>query len=369
MLYKDYGKTGKKVSVIGFGGMRFGKDEDYAVEVVRKASELGINYFDTAPFYCDDRSEFIMGKAFKNMPNPFYVSTKSSINKEVSGDDVLRRVETSLERMGVDKINFFHMWCILSLDQYRKVMAPGGPYEGALRAKERGLIDHIVISTHCNGKDIATMVNEGYYEGITLGYNIINHGFRQEGIKAAHDMGMGVSIMNPLSGGLIPQNVDFFSFIKESEDDSAIETAIRFIASQDEVSVVLCGMGHMDEVMQNTKVGQNVKKLSSEKIEEIKRRMTTDMDSLCTSCGYCLECPKDIHIPAYMGAYNFSILKGDGGKEEAISLLQKSAESGGIKKRPTKPSECIDCKKCEALCTQGIPIVERLRYVSENYGV
>lgn len=65
MIYREYGSTGKKVSVIGFGGMRFGKDEDYAAEVVRHANKLGINYFDTAPFYCDDRSENILEKPSK----------------------------------------------------------------------------------------------------------------------------------------------------------------------------------------------------------------------------------------------------------------------------------------------------------------
>ncbi len=64
MIYREYGKTGKKVSVIGFGGIRFGEDYDYSAEVVRRDNALGIYYFDTAPGYCNDRSEAIFGQAF-----------------------------------------------------------------------------------------------------------------------------------------------------------------------------------------------------------------------------------------------------------------------------------------------------------------
>ena len=86
MLYRPFGKTGKEVSVIGFGGMRF-KKEDYAegdysraVAIVHKAHELGVNYFDTAPGYCDDTSEKIFGEAFKTMDrSTFYVSTKCGL--------------------------------------------------------------------------------------------------------------------------------------------------------------------------------------------------------------------------------------------------------------------------------------------------
>jgi len=124
MIYREYGKTGKKVSIIGFGGMRFGEDNDYSVEVVRRANELGINYFDTAPGYCNDRSEMIFGKAFKNMPNQYYVSTKSSIRSEKNAYEVQRRIEKSLKTMNIEKINFFHMWCIMDLDQYNSVMSP-----------------------------------------------------------------------------------------------------------------------------------------------------------------------------------------------------------------------------------------------------
>lgn len=365
MIYKDYGRTGKKVSAIGFGGMRFPKD--YSIEegakVVRRASELGINYFDTAPFYCDDRSEDIMGEAFKAMPNPFYVSTKSGMGSDPDEDAVRRRIEKSLKRFGVEKINFHHMWCVMNLDHYRKVIAKGGPYWGALKAKEEGLIEHIVVSTHATGKEIATIMKEGYFEGVTLGYNIINFPYRQEGIQAAHEAGLGVVTMNPLSGGLIPQNQDYFSFLKEHENESVMQAALRFNAAHEAITVALAGMGTIEEVEHNVKAVENLEILSEGKIKEVKAKLQGDMNQLCTTCQYCKKCPKDIDIPKFMNLYNMKVLKGiDGIKESYANMTKNNA----FKNDNTMPIDCIACGKCEALCTQHLDIIKRLEWLDKN---
>ena len=362
MQYREYGKTGKKLSVIGFGGMRFGKDEDYAQEVVHRANELGVNYFDTAPFYCDDRSEEIFGKAFKNMPKDFYVSTKSSINAEATADEVRGRIEKSLKRLGRDKIDFFHMWCIKDLEQYRGVMAPGGPYEGALKAKEEGLIDHLVFSTHCQGKDIRTIVEEDHFEGVLLGYNVYNYPFRQEGVDAAIEKNIGVVTMNPLGGGLIPQHQEFFDFIRENEKETVNQAALRFILAQKGITLVIPGMGTIEEVEENVAVGDFDLKVSPEKLGEIEKNITESMDTLCTTCGYCLKCPKDIKIHQYLESYNLKLLKDE---EEMAKRLKMLKDSGGIKKEDATPGDCIACGVCEDLCTQKLPIIQRLREMDQ----
>jgi predicted aldo/keto reductase-like oxidoreductase len=362
LIYKEYGKTGKKISAIGFGGMRFRK-EDYeksfeeAAKVAIRANELGINYFDTAPFYCDDKSEDIMGAAFKHMTNPFYVSTKSNISSEKNADEVRRRIDKSLKRLGVEKIDFFHMWCILNLDQYRKIMAPGGPYEGALKAKEEGLIDHITFSTHCSGEEIETIVKEGYFEGVTLGYNATNFAFRQRGIKAAYEEGLGVVTMNPLGGGIIPQNPDFYSFLKEYEEDTLVQAALKFNASHKEITVTLAGMGSIAEVEENVKAGESFGEMTEARLEALSNKLNSSLDKLCTGCSYCTGCPKDIDIPKFMDAYNMNILKKD---NKQIANRLKGHWSLDSKQAAT----CIACGKCERKCTQHLPIIERLKEIA-----
>ncbi len=357
MIYKKYGNTGKDISVIGFGGMRFPKEGDSynydkCAEIVVKANELGVNYFDTAPNYCEDNSELIMSHAFKNMKKEFYVSTKSS---QKDGSKLRAQLELSLKRMNLEKINFFHIWCILNMDDYRSRMVKGGAYEAALKAKEEGLIEHIVFSTHCNGDEIEEIVNEGGFEGMTVGYNILNFPFRQKGLQAAYEKGLGVATMNPLGGGIIPQKADYFDFIRGKDDRTVVDAALRFNASRDEITTVLAGMSSVEEVIQNCRIGDNLKKLDEKKLKEIEDQLFNSMDKLCTGCRYCEHCPKQIPVSKYMLAYNNSILQNE---QEVINNLKWhwGIPSEGVK-------ACIECGICEGKCTQHLPIISRLKEI------
>lgn len=358
MQYKEYGKTGKSVSVIGFGGMRFNKDGDSydydkCAEVVIKARELGINYFDTAPYYCDSNSESIFGRAFPKMKEQFYVSTKSS---EKDGSKLRAQLEDSLKNMGLQKVNFFHIWCILTMEDYQSRMVKGGAYEAALKAKEEGLIEHIVFSTHCNGDEIEQIIKQGGFEGVTLGYNILNSPYRQQGLKAAYEHGLGVATMNPLSGGLIPQKAEYFDFIRDKDDRTVVEAALRFNASHKEITTVLAGMGTIEEVVENVDVGNRIQPFSESKLAEIKDRLFSSMDKLCTGCRYCEQCPKNIEISKFMIAYNQRIL---GGPDEGLNWMKWH---WGMTTEDS--NSCIDCKVCESKCTQHLPITERLKEIS-----
>ncbi|SDY60016.1 aldo/keto reductase [Tindallia californiensis] len=357
MIYRPYGKTGKHVSVLGMGGMRFGKDNDYAAEVVRHASACGINYFDTAPFYNEDRSEDIFGKAFQKMPAPFFVSTKSSINSDQTASDVRKRLENSLKRMGLEKINFYHMWCIMDLDQYDRVMAPGGPYEGAIKAKEEGLIDHLCFSTHCKGEDIEKIINDEVFEGVLLGYNVINHPVRQRGVDAAVKNNIGVVTMNPLEGGLIPRHQDYFAFIREDEQETVSQAALRFNAAQEGITVVLAGMGTKDEIDENLRIIERPLEVSEGKRKEIQEKMTDYADQLCTNCQYCRKCPLKIKMNYYMEAYNLYLLMGE---KEMFQQIRWYQEKDELKQEDLLPGDCTACGICESLCTQKLPIIQRL---------
>ena len=361
MLYKEYGKTGKKVSAIGFGGMRFlpeeyEKDVSIAAELVKYAYSTGINYFDTAPGYCHDKSEHIFGEAFKQMKGEFYVSTKTMQKVDPTADDVRRRLEESLKRLGREKIDFYHMWCFLDMQQYRDVMKKGGPYEGALKAKEEGLVDHIVFSTHQKGEDIKTVVNEGNFDGVLLGYNAANFKFRQEGIKAAYKNNMGVVTMNPLGGGLIPQNPDKFKFLIR-KDENVAQAALAFNISHDEITLALNGFSNtveIDDSIQSLKYLYNVN-------DEIKNNYSKNlgdyMNNLCTGCGYCKGCPIDIDIPKFMDSYNLYLLTGR--EIETVNRLKWHWAQN-----KDKAAECIECGACEEKCTQHLNIIERLNKIS-----
>ena len=162
MWTKKYGKTGKDVSVISFGGMRFQtpKDIDTSAELVTYAHQKGINYFDTAPGYCDDKSEEIVGAAIKTMPrDSFYVSTKCG---SADGGELRTSLERSLKRLNVDYIDFFHIWCLVFPNQLPERVAKGA-VPALVKAKEEGLVRHAVVSTHLGGDDVAGVLDTGYF--------------------------------------------------------------------------------------------------------------------------------------------------------------------------------------------------------------
>jgi predicted aldo/keto reductase-like oxidoreductase len=364
MLYRPYGKTGKSVSVIGFGGMRFRKEDyadgDYsrAVEIVHRAHNLGVNYFDTAPDYCNSTSEKIYGEAFRSMKrNTFHVSTKCGLWNATTSDGARRMIDQSLQRMGLDKIEFYNMWSIKTLDDYREFMKKGGVYEGALQAKAEGLIEHICFTTHLGGDDIAKIAYDGVFEGVTLGYNAINFAYRQKGIDACHDANLGIVTMNPLGGGIIPAHPDYFSFLKKGDDSLAV-SALKFILAQDKATLAIPGFSSIAEVEENVLAAEGLEPTSADYLDEMASHLTTELNSLCTTCAYCDSCPEEIPIPKLLDSYNMYILSGGDDKE----ILNRAKNHWSI---PTElAAKCTACGQCETLCTQKLPIIERLAHIA-----
>jgi len=365
MMYKPYGKTGKMISALGMGCMRFKKEEygsgnlESCAAIVKKAFENGINYFDTAPGYCDDKSELICGEAFKEMKGTgrFYVSTKCSLRNARDADGARRMIEQSLSRLNVEKIDFYNMWCILTLDQYKEFIKKGGVYDGAVKARDEGLIDHICFTTHLRGDDIATVAADGLFEGVTLGYNAVNFAYRQKGIEACHAAGMGVVTMNPLGGGIIPANPDYFSFLRRAEDSLAV-SSLRFIISQQSVTAAICGFSSVADVEEDVQAADVERVSTTDDLNEMARHLTEELDALCTTCAYCDSCPQGIPIPPLMEAYNYSILS----KGDFKPVKDRLAYHWNVS--PSWASKCIECGRCERLCTQKLPIIERLKAIA-----
>jgi len=361
MLYKKYGKTGKEVSAVGFGGMRFdlSKSIEENAELVRYANSKGINYFDTAPGYCEDKSEDIFGQAFKDMPGQFYVSTKGMPTTYDTADKAYEAVKKSIKRMGVNKINFYHIWCIRHIEHYELAMKPGGQYEGLLRCKEEGLIDHIVLSSHQTGNEVKTILEDGKIEGVLLGVNILNFPYRWEGVKAAYEMGYGIVAMNPLSGGAIPTHEKELAFLTEG-DESATQAALRFVISAPQISIALNGFTTKEHIDMACKIAEDAVPFTEKQINTIKDKVGSSMNEACTGCGYCDKCPVGIPIPSFMQVYNEKHVFHKTDKE--MKDVTNGAYNWGILvgKKGTH-EDCIECGLCEVECTQHLPIIERLK--------
>jgi len=366
MYYKQYGNTDMKVSAIGFGAMRYDAEDVKAgrfgkcAEIPLYALEKGINYWDTAPFYCEDKSEEITGIALAQVKrSDVFVSSKTNLGvlKDVpTRDEFRKRLETSLQRLQTDYIDFYHLWCLLNLESWQKQMELlYGFYE---EAQAEGLIRNIVFSSHMQGNEIEKVVESHKFKGMLIGYNALNYRFRQSGIESAHANGMGVVVMNPLGGGMIPSNPDVFSYLTEGTDLTVPQAALRFVASHQEVTVTLAGCttkAHIDDAV---KAVEGLKERPAKEIVTAYGEKGASFNDLCTGCGYCKGCPVDIPIPKFMDAYNQLIFTG---KEKKCTDQLKN--TWGLKAEGAK--ECIACGHCETECTQHLPIIERLERIAK----
>lgn len=363
MIYHTYGQTGIDLSCIGFGGMRFDSAQplDERAELVAKAHQHGINYFDTAPGYPE--SETVFGIAFKNMKQargrpPFYVSTKSMSR---TPDGIRRDLETSLERMGLEKIDFFHLWCVMSLDDYHK-RAQNGVLRMFENLKREGLIQHICVSTHMNGDDIDTLLQRYPFDGVLLGYSVMNFAYRTAGLNAAARMKQGVVVMNPLGGGVIPKNPDRFRFVTTSPEESVTEGALRFLMNDPRITLSLVGINNEKELEEALKAVDGFQPIPDEQISTIQGGLSKAMDTLCTGCRYCDSCPEGVFVPGMMDAYNQFLLT-----HKSQSMLDQLKWHWGLNLIERDLfNRCTQCGRCEDLCTQHLPIRNRLKDIDHK---
>jgi predicted aldo/keto reductase-like oxidoreductase len=367
MIYKSYGNTGLKVSAVGFGGMRFDthKSDSENAALVCYAVEQGINWLDTAPDYCDDHSEDIFGLAMQSLDRnrkEVFLCTKGMPDQNNTADKARQAVETSLKRLKTDYLDFYYVWCIRRSEEYELAMCSGGQYEGLLRCKEEGLIRHIVVSTHLRGPDVQTLLEKREFDGVLLGVNILNFLYRWDGVQAAYQQGLGVVAMNPLAGGIIPQNEKALSFLAE-EDETPTEAALRFCLSCPQITVTLNGFTTRQHIDTACRVADRAAPFTDDRIERIRSHISNNMDSLCTGCGYCMgRCPVEIPVAGYMQYYNNKVLLGKTDVQMVKELDAQKKWGMLVGARPA--GDCLACGRCEMACTQHLDIVNRLNTIA-----
>jgi len=358
MLYRKYGQTGKEVSVLGFGGMRFADIDDRkaCVGSMLAAARGGVNYFDTAPAYFGTKSEETYGEGLAELRRnglPYYLATKTFKSKP---DAIRREIEGQLTRLGVDYIDFYHIWCITSLSNWQE-RKKDGVLDEFRRLKQEGLIKHICVSSHLIGDEIKELLMEGVFEGVLFGYSAYNFKTRAAAFDAVRAKGLGAVVMNPLGGGIIPQHPELFSFLKRDEKDDVVQAALHFLWDHQDISTTLVGFSNEKEVGQALEAMQTYKPRDANALVALKERASASFEGICTGCGYCDDCPQGIPIPKYMDAYNQMLL---GGGSAAIDDRLKNHWS--LKREGA--ASCVECGQCEQACTQHLDIVARLKEIA-----
>jgi uncharacterized protein len=372
MIYRDFGRTGVNISALGFGAMRLpsrtvdGKnvlDVEESVRVIHRAFELGVNYIDSAPYYCDGESEAVVGEALRSWRKEkararIYVSTKNPI-ESASGADWRGRLEKSLKKMDSGSIDFYHMWGINWKTWEDSIDVPDGPLGAAIKAKEEGLIGHISFSFHDAAENLPKLIDTGAFETMLVQYNLLDRS-NEPGIARARERGLGVVIMGPVGGGRLGAPSPAIQSLLPGKVNSSPELALRFVLSNPGVTCALSGMGSVAMVEENARVASNAAPLSGEELEKINASMAENkkLEGLyCTGCNYCMPCPFEVNIPLNFQLMNYHrVYKITDYAREQYKMIGKF---DWMKGKPA--SECTECGACEEKCPQKLEIRKQLK--------
>ena len=368
MIYRDF--CGKKLSALGMGCMRLpvtdeknsSIDKSATREMIDYAIKNGVNYFDTAWGYHDGESENIVGEILSEYPrDSFYIATKFP-GYDVSNMTKVEEIfEEQLKKCRVDYFDFymFHNVCESNIEEY--LDRQYGIYDYLMKQKENGRIRHLGFSTH-GTLDTMKRFIDAYGKDMEFCQIQLNWvDWKMQNAKAKvemlKDLNIPVWVMEPVRGGTFATlEEEYANELKTLRPDATpAEWSFRFLQSIPEVVVTLSGMSDMKQLIENIATYGEEKPLSekeTEKLFSVADAMTSKTTLPCTACRYCTtHCPMELDIPNLIDLYNEHVYSGGGFLAPmAIGSLPDDK----------KPSACLSCRACEAVCPQNIKISEMM---------
>ncbi|MCL2319182.1 MAG: aldo/keto reductase [Treponema sp.] len=293
MEYTTFGKTGRKVSRIGFGGAvaglknyleKYDPSDDATfkgvVEAIQKAYDLGITYFDTAASYgnrkkadgpTDRMSEKIYGEGLKGVkPETIFLATKFS---GLSRDEVYRSVEESLKCLRRDYVDLLQIHgSSYTNEELGRILGPGGTLEAMEELKRQGVTRYIGFTTEDNNDNMYRLIQSGRFDTIQMCYNFIfQHGYEPSrpfgSMLEAEKYGLGIATMRTTTSGTFQRWIQMVNPENRFDYSRAL---IQFVLSNPYVDVALVGMRTKELVIDNVKIADDFK--GRIKLDEVHRR-------------------------------------------------------------------------------------------------
>lgn len=367
MNYRVYNKDGAKVSLLGYGGMRFpqkdGKiDREKSKELIDKAYAAGVNYFDTAYMYHNGESELFFAEALSKYPrDSYYLADKLPIWMADSAEDIDRIFNDQLTKCNTDYFDFYLLHSVNDGVYESTVKFDGFSKLDAYR--KSGKIKRLGFSFHGSIELLEKILGEFDWDFVQLQLNYLDWDYqnakRQYELVIEH--GLQCIIMEPLRGGALVKTPDSVTEMYKNlrPDDSVASWAMRFVASLDNVLCILSGM--TDEIA----LDDNLKSLSlNEPFTDGERetvfkaaKMIIEAKTIpCTGCNYCSDCPMSIAISRLFRKYNSArIADNNFDFKEFYSKLNDDK----------KPDKCVKCGLCAERCPQGLDVPQLLNKVLE----
>lgn len=374
MQYRTFDKTGQKVSLLGMGTMRLPVTEDgqvdreAAISMIRHSIDEGINYVDTAYMYHDGESEKIVGQALKDGYREKVLLADKMPVWLAKDEEAMRSIfDEQFARLEVDVIDMYLVHNVTVPVWKRAQKFHLMDFLEEKRAE--GKIRHIGFSFHDQLSLFKEVIDSYPWDFCQIQLNYMDKEFQagEEGLHYAAGKGIPVIIMEPLKGGkltdTLPPSVK--ALWKQAEiQRTPAEWALRWVANHSEILTILSGMSAPEQLEENLRILSQAKPNSlTEKELSIIDQVSSEYNRLiqysCTSCKYCMPCPKKIDIPTAIRFYNEWFLY------EGNPKIKADYPNWLVKDR--QPGDCIACKACEDHCPQHLPISEIMKKTAEIF--
>lgn len=377
MQRRKFGFHDFDVSALGFGCMRLPVidnqpdkiDEAKTAEMIYYAVDNGVDYIDTAYSYHREQSEVVLGRILKEgYRDKVNLATKCPTWLIENREDFDKYLDIQLTRLQTDRIDMYLMHS-LNKDRWNNLLK-NDVFSFIESAKQDGRIRYAGFSFHDDLATFKSIVDAYDWDFCQIQYNYMDEKFQAgtAGLKYAAAKNLAVVIMEPLRGGRLVRNIP--AEVKEimersGKNRTSADWALRWVWNHPEVTLVLSGMGKLDEVKQNietagTALPNSLTQEELEMFEQVKAAYRKRIRIHCTACEYCLPCPQDIVIPKLFDQYNDAFMYNtmDGFAQRYDWIVENWGN----------PEDCIECGQCEEACPQNLPIRELMKEIRSAAG-
>lgn len=358
----------------GFGCMRLpmiGEDVDIeqTKQMVDAFLDAGLNYFDTAHGYINGKSELAIKECLTSRyPRDKYILTNKLTDVYFETTEQIRPLFMSqLEACGVDYFDFYlmHAQSATRFEKAKRLKA----YEEAFKLKEEGLVKHVGFSFHDSAEVLDQILTEyPQFEVVQIQFNYLDYEDpnvqSRKCLEVCEKHNKPVIVMEPVKGGnLVNLPVQAKKALEDLNNGSVASYAIRYAASQNQMTMTLSGMSNMEQMNDNLSFMKDFKPLEDKEYDAINKVVEIIKNEKlipCTGCRYCVtenNCPIGIRIPDLFDLKNKKELSVDFDENQYDELTKDN----------NKASNCIECGGCETVCPQKLQIRELLKDVAKTF--